>query len=176
MHFPKAKTGTLLLLAMALVSVITLASWSMPMTPGMLSKFFDISDTVPQKCETRISELNEAIAQLEKATTSLKERNIAGEVAKAIENLNLDEIHSSVEEAVFQAKSALAKADAQKVKEELAQALAKIDKEKIEEQVKTATANLQPHLQRSLEEVKRELEQAKRELEAAKQKISKEKI
>jgi len=146
------------------------------MTSGVFSKFFYTFDTIPKKCNTRIVEINEAIAQLEKATETLKDRDIAKEVAKAIEGINLDEIHSNVEDAMIQAKSALEKVDVQKIKDEVSLALAKIDKEKIEEQVKIATANLQPQIQKSLEEAKKELEQAKQELESVKQKIRKEKI
>ncbi|HTG55547.1 MAG TPA: hypothetical protein VL943_04735 [Niabella sp.] len=175
MQIPKPKNSTLALFAIAIVSTITLASWSVPMTSGMFSRFFNETDTVPQKCDSKIGELNEAIAQLQKATESLKERDISREVAKAIESINLDEIHSNVEEAMLQAQSALAKVDVQKIKEEVSLALAKIDKGKIEEQVKLATANLQPQIQKSLEEAKRELEQAKQELESAKQRIRKEK-
>ncbi|MCH5689411.1 hypothetical protein LWM68_37325 [Niabella sp. W65] len=118
------------------MSIVTLASWNVPMSSGVLSRFFDISDTIPQKCDKKIVELNEAIAQLQKATETLKERDIAAEVAKAVESLNLDEIHSNVEDAVLQARSALAKVDAQKIKEEVASALAKIDKEKLRSKLK----------------------------------------
>lgn len=176
MQITKPKNSTLTLFAIAIVSIITLASWSVPMTSGMFSRFFNASDTVPKKCDVKIVELNEAIAQLQKATESLKERDISREVAKAIENINLEDIHSNVADAMLQAQSALAKVDVQKIKEEVSLALAKIDKDKIEEQVKMATANLQPQLQKSLEEAKRELEQAKQELESAKQKLKRDKI
>ncbi|WP_114789580.1 hypothetical protein U0035_08565 [Niabella yanshanensis] len=176
MQISKPKNSTLALFAIAIVSIITLASWSVPMTSGMFSRFFNETDTVPKKCDSKIGELNEAIAQLQKATESLKERDISREVAKAIESINLEDIHNNVEDAMLQAQSALAKVDVQKIKEEVSLALARIDREKIEEQVKLATANLQPQIQKSLEEAKRELEQAKQELESAKQRIRKEKI
>lgn len=176
MLLSKPKRSGITITLLAITGLITLVSWSVPLTTGVLSKFFNLTDTIPQNAPTKITELDEAILQLEKATQTLKERDIATEIADAVKEINLEDIHRSVNDAMTQAKSALDKVDARKVKEQVTAALAEIDKEKIEEQVKIATARLQPQLQKSLEEAKRELKQAKQELESAKQKISKEKI
>lgn len=169
-------TTTLSIFVIAVICVITLVSWSVPMTPGILTRFFNSTDTIPGKCTSPAADIDQAIADVQKAAEALKDRNIAEEVAKAIENIDLQDIHAHVEDAMLQAKTALAKVDVQKIKAEVSLALTKIDKEKIEEQVKIATANLQPQIQKSLEEAKKELEQAKQELEAMKQKLRKEKV
>ena len=169
MSFFKISKNSMILIVTALVGMITLASWSMPMTTGLMGKFFEVSDTVPKSSRSRIAALNEAIDRVEKATETLNRIDIAAEIAKAVESIHLDKVHSHVTDAVSQARSALEETDARHIKDAVAQALVKIDAEKIQ-------ASLQPQLQQSLDQAKRELERARQELKAAKQKIRSEKI
>ncbi|MEE6187543.1 hypothetical protein PIECOFPK_00051 [Mycovorax composti] len=166
----------LFVVLLATFTIFTLASWTIPMIPGFFQKFFAISDTIPSQRDKKIAELNEAITQLEKAVRELKHRDIASEVSRTIEGINLDIIHCNVEKAVVQVKSALKIKEIQPVKDELNNALSKISKGQIEEQVKMATMLIQPQLEKNLKEAQEELEKAKKELESVREHIRNKKM
>lgn len=161
----------ILFVAIIAVVPITLASWSMPLTSSMFTDFLYSSDTIPHEQNKRMEELNKALAELQKAKSGLLEKDVANEVALALKQINLQQIQSSVSDALMNANAALKNTDTKKIRIEIDAILTKIDMEKINEQVKIVTQNLQPQINESLEAAKKQIEQAELEIERARKKL-----
>ncbi|MFT4092638.1 MAG: hypothetical protein QM640_03275 [Niabella sp.] len=80
----------------AIVIVITLGSFSFPMTHNMISELFYSSDTIPSKSSCKIEELNEALAGLERAKSELSQRDIEKEVTAALKKIDMEKINEQV--------------------------------------------------------------------------------
>ncbi|MCH5600912.1 hypothetical protein [Niabella ginsengisoli] len=171
MRFTKPKILSIFFILVGIIAIVTLASWNLPMSPGMFDKFFSVSDTIPGNCKEKLSDLDEAFAKLEKAKIELKEKDIAASVTKALREINIQQIQESVDNALADADVALDKVDLEHIKSNVASAIAKINTEKINEQVKIAAENLKPQIEKSIEEARLQIEKAQKEITDAKKQL-----
>jgi Na+/phosphate symporter len=169
---------TLALAAVAVVSVLVLASWDFKQPAPFTGDFFQpVADTVPKKDsrEKKIRDLDDVLDELNQAELQVNMEKIQKELAEAMKKIDAAKIRTEVE-------NALKEVDVEKIKKEIESSLAKIDWDKMKaelERVKEIDmeklgldmkkmedelSRIGPEIEKSLEKAKVEIEKAKEEM------------
>ncbi|WP_346236801.1 hypothetical protein ABDK00_013840 [Niabella insulamsoli] len=160
-----------LVIILIMAGAFMLVSWTIPMGPGMMNRFFAASDTIPSDGNRKMIDLDEAYISLEKAKEKLKEHDIAKEVAEALQRIDLTEMQSDLEDALADANHSLQDmqnaCEASKIKE----ALSAINAEKMNAEIKVATQNLKPQIEKALKKTQIEIEKAQSEIRELKREL-----
>lgn len=164
MRYFQPKMISLISIAIACIGLVALSSWSMPMAPGILGKFFMVTDTVPAGCDQKTKLLEAAHAQLDQIKQKLQQRDIAAELHEALQEIQLGEMQTDIDQALQDADRTLAQLDAVAVKEKLRDGLHKIDAQQISEQARIATRSIQPLIEKALRETTLQIEKAQAEI------------
>lgn len=164
MRYFQPKMIPLLCIAVACIGVITLSSWNIPMTPGMLRKFFPVTDTVSPCDQKKMKLLEAAHVQLDQLKHKLQRRDIAAEVCKALQQVQLDEVQTEIDQALKDADQTLAQIDAAALQVQVRESLRKIDAQQISEQARIAAQRVQPLIEKALRETTLQIEKAQDEI------------
>ena len=146
-----------------------------------------IQDTVPQKRDGKVKDLDEAMAELERAMQQLNKElkkpippipsieveKMKAELVQALKEVDPEKIKAEIDVAMKQI-------DAQKIKSEVQAALAKVDMEKVRREIERVKEvelprlekemeKLGPQIEKSLQEAKVSMEKAKKELQEYKE-------
>ena len=158
-----------------------------------------VSDTVPDKKERKIKDLDEAIEELDKAQIELELQlskqdwsKIEKEIKDAMEKIDMTKVKIEMDKALKEADfekmkvdlaNSLKDLDTEKMKAEIQASIAKIDMDKIKadmEKVKVdididmkkmeeQLSKIRPEIEKSMEEAKKSMEKAKAEMKEFKE-------
>ncbi len=166
------------LLALFIVSAIAFAliSWDPQQKTDQFDQIQQAQDTVPQKKDNKIRDLDEAIAELEQIDLKVHLDKAMKEVNAALKQLDSEKIRLEIERS-------LKEIDFEKIKLEVDKAMKEVDAAKIEREIKESIAKIDfDKMKAELEKVKdidmaeidAELDKARKELEKAGPQIEKE--
>ena len=166
------------LLAILLVGSIAFAliSWGRQQKPNSPGKEQHVQDTIPEKKERKIRDLDEALAGLELIDINEHVEKALREVNAALKQLDAEkmkiDIEKSLKEVEFEkirleVDKAMKEVDAAKIEQQVRESIAKIDFEKMQ-------VELEKVKEIDLEKVDAELAKARKEIEKAGPQIEKE--
>ena len=175
---PGSITNGKSLLIFLFVSAIAfgLVSWDHQQKTGRLGQYQQVRDTVPQKKEKKIRDLDEAIAELEHIDLKEHLDKAMKEVNAALKQLDTEKMRHDIEKSMKEI-------DFDKIKLDIDKAMKEVDEVKIEHEIKESMAKIDfDELKAELENVKKidmaeidaELAKARKELEKAGPQIEKE--
>ncbi len=161
--------GIFMVFAMLGIATLALISWDRKHDQDKDYKQIHRStDTVPEKKDRKIRDLDEAIGELEKVNIDLELERAMQEVDKAMKNLDL-------QQAELDIQLALKEVNFEKIKAEVDKAMKEIDFKKIEQEVKESIAKIDfEKMQLELEKVKDiDMKEVQVEMEKAKEEMKK---
>ena len=133
---PGSITGGRILIACCIISItLVLVSWDHKQVPGRNDQLRQTQDTVPQKKDRKIRDLDEALAELEAVDINIELNKAMAEVNKALKELDLQKIQLDVERSMKEV-------DLDKIKAEVHDAMKEVDLAKIEQEVKQSLAKI----------------------------------
>ena len=160
--------------AVAIASVLVLASWNFKQPPPFMNDQQKVTDTLPKK-EKKIRELDDVIDELNNADLKVDIEKIKKEIAEAMKKIDGDKIRMEVEKAMREvdfdkikkdAEASIAKIDWDKMKADLDR-VKDIDMKKVDMDMKKMEAELSkigPEIEKSMEKAKVEIEKVKTEM------------
>jgi hypothetical protein len=171
------KTGktTLVVLFFGAIA-FALISWGRQQKPGNSGKIQQVQDTIPEKKDRKIRDLDEAISELERVDINEHVEKALKEPSAALKQIDAEKMKLDVEKS-------LKEVDFDKIKMEVDKAMKEIDAAKIERQVKESIAKIDfEKMKAEFEKVKEidlakvdaELAKARKEMEKAGPEIEKE--
>lgn len=190
------RPGLLIVFAMLAVITIALVSWDQKQEQHKVyAQAGHASDTVPQKKERKIRDLDAAIEELEALDIDQEMERAMKDVEKALKEINFQKIELDVQRALQEVNMEKVKADVdkalkeidfKKIEQEVKESLAKIDYEKIQmeldkvkeidmkeiqasmDKAQEELQKLRPQLDKDLGKAKADIEKAKTELKEMK--------
>lgn len=183
-------TGRLLITLCIIGATVALLSWDKKQSPPgfhQTQKTFD--DTIPQKKDKKIRDLDEAIAELENIDLKVHIDKAMKEVEMAMKEIDGEKIRLDVERAMKEVDFTRIKADVDKamkeidfakIEREVKESIAKIDwdkmKAELDEVKKIDFSKMEAELKEAREEIKKISPQIEKELQKAKVEIEKAKV
>lgn len=194
--------GRLLLASCIVGTTLLLLSWDRKQTGGEVRQKQQQHDTIPQKRDKKVRDLDDAIAELEATDIDLEVQKAMGEVNKAMKELDAQKINLEVQKALREVDFSKAKAeveramkdldlqkiqldvqrsiqevDFQKIEKEIKESMAKIDWNKMNEQLDAARkidfSEMEAGLAKAQDEIKKMGPQLEKQLQEAKVQIEK---
>jgi hypothetical protein len=171
--------GRLLLASCIVGATLVLISWDRKQSDNAVQQKQDQHDTIPQKRDKKIRDLDEAIAELEAVDINIEVEKAMAEVNKAMKELDVQKINLDVQKALKDVDFSKAKAevdqamkelDLQKVQLEVQQSLKEIDFEKMEKEIKESIAKIDWDKMNAELETARKIDLSKMEADLAKTK------
>jgi len=179
------------LLALFVVGAIAFAliSWDHQQKADQLGQNQQAQDTVPQKKEKKIRDLDEAIAELEHIDLKEHLDKAMKEVNAALKQLDSEKIRLDIERSVkeidfdkikLEVDKAMKEVDEAKIEQEIKESLARIDFEEMKEELEKVQKIDMAEIEAGLAKARKELEKAgpqiEKELKKAKLEIEKAKV
>jgi len=171
------KTGkTLLAVLFAGALAFALISWGRQQKPANAGKNQQFHDTIPDKKDRKIRDLDEAISELDRIEINEQVEKALKEVGAALKQMDAEKMKLDIEKS-------LKEIDFDKIKMEVDKAMKEVDAAKIEQQVKESIAKIDfEKMKAELEKVKEidlakvdaELAKARKEMEKSRPEIEKE--
>ena len=169
------RKGGLLMLALAFLGTLVIATNKSASAQNIRK------DTLPPKSEKKVTDLDEALAEIDQAHAEMERslknidwKKIESDLLQSMKQLDLD-----LSKMKIDLEKSMKELDAVKIKAEMDASLAKIDWDKIQmeldkvknidfEKVKTDLEKMKPTLQKTMKEAQESLEKAKAELKEQK--------
>ena len=171
------KTGKTILVVLFVGAIaFALISWGRQQKPGSPGKNQQVQDTIPEKKDRKIRDLDEAISELERVDINEHVEKALKEVSAALKQIDAEKMKLDIEKS-------LKEVDFDKIKMEVDKAMKEVDAAKIEQQVKESIAKIDfEKMKAELEKIKQidlakvdaELAKARKEMEKAGPEIEKE--
>ena len=167
---------TLLALFIVAATAFALISWDHQQQADGFKQKQHEKDTIPQKRDKKIRDLDEAIAELDNIDIKVQMDKAMKEVAEAMKQIDGEKMRLDIEKSMKEV-------DFDKIKMEVDKAMKEIDFAKIEKEVKESMAKIDWEKMKAemdemkkinLKEVDEELAKAKKELEKIRPQIEKE--
>jgi hypothetical protein len=182
---PGSITTGRLLIAFCIIGItLALVSWDHRQSPDGFQQQ-QTHDTIPQKKDKKIRDLDEAIAELEAVDLKIELDKAMAEVNKAMKEIDGEKIRLDVERAMkdvdfdkikMEVDKAMKEVDLAKIQVEVDKAMKEVDFAKIEKEVKESLAKIDWNkMKAELDEVKK-IDLSKMEAELAKTKEEMKKI
>jgi len=163
---PGSITSARMLIALCIIgATLVLLSWDDRQLPGGFYQQQQIHDTIPQKKDKKVRDLDEAIAELENIDIKVHMDKAMQEVNKAMKELDVQKIQLDVQKSMkevdfdkikAEVDKAMKEVDMQKIQLEVQRSLKEIDFAKIEKEVKESIAKI------NWDKMKAELDQVKK--------------
>ena len=184
--------GRLVVALCVVGTILLLVSWDRKQSPNGFHQKQQTQDTIPQKKNKKIRDLDEAIAELEAVDIKVEMEKAMEEVSKAMKELDLQKIELDVQQSLKEIDFEKIKADIdrsmkeidmQKIQLDVEKSLKEIDFAKIEKEIKESMAKIDWNKMKTeldearkidLSEVNAELEKAKVEMKKIGPQIEKE--
>ncbi len=178
-------TGRLLITLCIIGVTVALLSWDKKQSPpGFHQQQKTHNDTIPQKKDKKIRDLDEAIAELESVDLKIELEKALAEVNKALKELDVQKIQLDVQKSMkevdfdkikAEVDMAMKEVDMQKIQLEVQRSLKEIDFAKIEREVKESIAKIDWNkMKAELDEVKKiDLSEMEAELSKVKEDLKK---
>ena len=171
------KTGKTLLAVLFVGGIaFALISWGRQQNPGNPGKKQQVQDTIPERKDRKVRDLDEAISELERVDINEHVEKALKEVSAALKQIDAEKMKLDIEKS-------LKEVDFDKIKMEVDKAMKEVDAAKIEQQVKESIAKIDfEKMKAELEKIKQidlakvdaELAKARKEMEKAGPEIEKE--
>ena len=190
---PGSITGGRVVIAICIIGLtLVLVSWDRKQSGGGFHQKQQTHDTIPQKKDKKIRDLDEAIAELESVDLKIELEKAMAEVNKALRELDVQKIQLDVQKSMkeidfdkmkAEVDMAMKEVDMQKIQLEVQKSLKEIDFAKIEKEVKESIAKIDWNkMKAELDEVKKinlsemeaELSKVKEDLKKIRPEIEKE--
>ncbi len=143
------QTGKTILIALFVGTIsFALISWGRQQKPGKNDKIVQVHDTLPEKKDRKIRDLDEAISELDRIDINEHVEKALKEVNAALKQLDAEKMKLDIEKS-------LREVDFDKIKMEVDKAMKEVDATKIEQQVKESIAKI------DFEKMKAEIEKVK---------------
>lgn len=178
-------TGRLLIAFCIIGATLALVSWDHRQSPDGFQQQQN-HDTIPQKKDKKIRDLDEAIAELEAVDLKIELDKAMAEVDKAMKEIDGEKIRLDVERAMkdvdfdkikMEVDKAMKEVDFAKIEKEVKESLAKIDwdkmKAELDEVKKIDLSKMETELAKAKEDMKKIGPQIEKELQKAKVEIEK---
>jgi hypothetical protein len=182
---PGSINGGRVLIALCIMGVtLSLVSWDRKQTDRGFQQQHT-QDTIPQKKDKKIRDLDDAIAELESVDLKIELDNAMKEVDKALKELDLQKIELDVQRSLkevdfekikMDVDKAMKEVDFAKIEKEVKESIARIDWDKMKaemDKVKIDFTEMEAGLEKSREEMKRLGPQIEKELRKAREEIEK---
>jgi hypothetical protein len=182
---PGSVTGGRILIAFCIIGLtLALVSWDRKHSGGRFHQKQQTHDTIPQKKDKKIRDLDEAIAELEAVDLKVEMDKALAEVTKAMKELDMQKIQLDVQRSLkevdfdkikAEVDMAMKEVDMQKIQLEVQRSLKEIDFAKIEKEVKESMAKIDwDKMKAELDEVKNiDLSEVDAEVAKAKEEMKK---
>jgi hypothetical protein len=173
------RIGRLLLASCVVGATLVLISWDRQQSDNGVQQKHQQHDTIPQKRDKKVRDLDEAIAELEAVDINIEVQKAMEEVNRAMKELDVQKINLEVQKALKDVDFSKARAevdramkelDLQKVQLEVQQSLKEIDFQKIEKEIKESLAKVDWDKMNAELETARKIDLSKMEAELAKTK------
>ena len=167
---------TLLALFIVAAAAFVFISWNDKQQADGIKQYQHQKDTIPQKKEKKVRDLDEAIAELDNIDIKMHMDKAMKEVAEAMKQIDAEKMRLDIEKSMKEVEF-------DKIKMEIDKAMKEVDFAKIEKEVKESMAKIDWEKMKSdLEEVKKidlkeveiEMAKARKELEKIGPQIEKE--
>ena len=181
-------TGRLLMAFCIIGTTLALVSWDHRQSPGGFQEQ-QKHDTIPQKKDKKILDLDEAIAELEEVDIKIELDKAMAEVNKAMKEIDGEKIRLDVEKAMkevdfdkikMDVDKAMKEVDFAKIEKEVKESIAKIDwnkmKAELDEVKKIDLSEMEAELAKVKEDMKKIGPEIEKELQNAKVEIEKAKV
>ena len=167
---------TLLALLIVAAAAFAFISWDEKKQSAGFNHYRHGTDTIPQKREKKVRDLDEAIAELDNIDIKMHMDKAMKEVAEAMKQIDAEKMRLDIEKSMkdvefdkikMDIEKAMKEVDFSKIEKEVKESLAKVDWEKMK-------ADLEEVKKINLKEVDAEMAKARKELEKIGPQIEKE--